>query len=320
MKRTFIMDEAWDYLIILDACRYDVFAEVYGEYLEGKLQRRESAGTSTVDWRDKALTGRHDDVIYVSSNPYINSAMQVKGYKGSDHFAHIYDVWSSSWDEKRGTVLPASVTEAAMLALRDHPGKRLIVHYLQPHAPYLSLDLDSAGFPVPDLSGDRVLAGVDEKGEKGLRAALLRLLSAICYRTGILGDNPAWKLRQWLGMEPASPMDAVRRKLGDRGLRTAYRENLKLVLKEVQGLVRCLAGRIIITSDHGELLGEKGRYSHFGGSDDPLLTGVPWLVIDKKDRQNPVVSDAAGEGATDRSGGEDEARIKARLKALGYID
>ena len=320
MNRTFIMDEAWDYLIILDACRYDVFVEVYREYLEGNLERRDSAGSSTVDWRDKALTGRHDDVVYISSNPYINSAMPVKGYKGSDHFAHVYDVWSGSWDEERGTVLPASVTGAALLALRDHPGKRQIVHYLQPHAPYLSLDMDSAGFPVPDLPGDRVLTGVDDKGEKGVRAALLKLLSAICYKTGILGDNPVWKLRQWLGMEPASPMDAVRRKYGDPGLRTAYRENLRMVLKEVQELVRYLAGRIIITSDHGELLGEKGRYSHFGGSDDPLLTGVPWLVIDKKDRQDPIVSGAAGEGAAGRSGGEDEARIRARLKALGYID
>jgi hypothetical protein len=161
---------------------------------------------------------------------------------------------------------------------------------------------------------------VDDAGEKGVRAVLLKLLSAICYKTGILGDNPVWKLRQWLGMEPASPMDAVRRKYGDQGLRTAYLENLRLVLGEVRELVRYLSGRIIVTADHGELLGEKGRYSHFGGSDDPLLTGVPWLVIVKKDREDPVVSDAGGQKAAGPSGGEDEARIKARLKALGYID
>jgi hypothetical protein len=315
-----MMDETWDHLIILDACRHDFFMEVYRDYLEGNLERRDSAGTSTVDWRDKTLAGRHDDVVYVSSNPYINSAMPVKGYLGSDHFARVYDVWSTSWDEKRGTVLPASVTRAALLALTENADKRLIVHYLQPHAPYLSLDLESAGFPVPDLSGERVLTGVDERGEKGFRAALLRMLSAFCYRTAVLGDNPAWKLRQWLGMAPASPMDAVRREYGDKGLRTAYRENLRMVLKEVRELVRYLAGRIIVTSDHGELLGEKGRYSHFGGSDDPLLTGVPWLVIEKKDREEPGVTDVGKVHPATGSGGEDEARIKARLKALGYID
>jgi hypothetical protein len=320
MNRTFIMDEPWDYLIILDACRHDVFVKVYSEYLDGKLERRDSAGTSTVDWRDKALSGNHGDVVYVSSNPYISSTMPVKGYRGSDHFARVYDVWSSAWDQERGTVLPASVTSAALLALKHNPEKRLIVHYLQPHAPYLNLDLDTGGFPAPDLSGGRVLTGVEAGGEKGVRAALLRLLAAICYKTGILGENPTWKLRQWLGMAPASPMDAVRRKYGDRGLRTAYRENLRLVLREVAELVRHLAGRIIVTSDHGELLGEKGRYSHFGGSDDPLLTGVPWLVIDKKDREEIVDSGQGKEPATGQSGGEDEAKIKARLRALGYLD
>jgi len=320
VKRTCLMDEAWDYLIILDACRHDFFAEVYGEYLEGKLEKRDSPGTATVDWRDKALAGRYDDVVYVSSNPYINSVMPVKGYLGTDHFADVYDVWSTSWDEKRGTVLPASVTSAALLALRDHPEKRVIVHYLQPHAPYLSLEMDSAGFPAPDLSCEKVLTGVDAEGESAARASLFRLLLGICYRTGLLGESPGWKLRQWLGMEPASPMDAVRRRHGDEGLRSAYRENLRIALKEVQRLVRYMAGRIIVTSDHGELLGEGGRYSHCGGSDDPCLTGIPWLVIEKEEREDLNISGAGRENASGQAGGEDEARIKARLKALGYID
>lgn len=67
----------------------------------------------------------------------------------------------------------------------------------------------------------------------------------------------------WL--PPASPMDALRRRYGVNDLRRAYRENLIIVLEHVTRLCYELlhykpAGQIVITADHGELLGEKGRY------------------------------------------------------------
>jgi len=34
-----IMDEKWNYLIILDACRYDYFLNNYKKYLNGKLKK-----------------------------------------------------------------------------------------------------------------------------------------------------------------------------------------------------------------------------------------------------------------------------------------
>jgi len=91
-----------------------------------------------------------------------------------------------------------------------------------------------------------------------------------------------WELREWLGLPPASPMDAVRRKYGVNGLRKAYRENLRIVLEHVAKLCAELlhhkpSARIVITSDHGELLGENGKYSH--GIDEPYTLEVPWLRV-----------------------------------------
>lgn len=44
------LDRSWDYLIILDACRFDVFEEVYDDFLEGRLRKVESVGSSTPEW------------------------------------------------------------------------------------------------------------------------------------------------------------------------------------------------------------------------------------------------------------------------------
>ena len=143
-----------------------------------------------------------------------------------------------------------------------------------------------------------------------------------------MGNRPDWRLRPWLGLGPASPMDAVRRTHGNAGLREAYRRNLVFVLTHVRPLVDCLTGRIVITADHGELLGEDGCYSHWSGSDHPLLREVPRLVIERgpadsaapsRVERGEEASEAVCEPSEARSHGEAE-KIQERLKALGYLD
>ncbi|ELY63814.1 hypothetical protein C492_06831, partial [Natronococcus jeotgali DSM 18795] len=40
------LESEWDYCLVLDACRYDVFEDVYDDYLEGDLEKRRSPGSS----------------------------------------------------------------------------------------------------------------------------------------------------------------------------------------------------------------------------------------------------------------------------------
>jgi len=44
------LESEWDYCLVLDACRYDVFEDVYDEYLDGNLEKRRSVGSSTPEW------------------------------------------------------------------------------------------------------------------------------------------------------------------------------------------------------------------------------------------------------------------------------
>ena len=109
-------------------------------------------------------------------------------------------------------------------------------------------------------------------------------------------------------------MDAVRRKYKASGLRKAYKENLEIVLAELKELLTFLKGKIVITSDHGELLGENKEYSHYPGSSNPLLQQIPWLVIEKKDAL-PIPE----LGVFNVQSNDDAISIENRLRDLGYL-
>ena len=286
-KKIDIMGEDWDYLIILDACRYDYFSQFYSHFFEGELEKLISPSSCTREWCLETFTGYYPDVIYVSANPYINSRVEIANFCAKHHFHRVIDVWDYGWDNKLGTVHPMRVNET-VLTLRDkYPSKRFIIHYLQPHAPYLSPRFSLAGFPKPQPGRKSVLSGVS-LGTRGNRIleGIVDNIGRICKNKGTL-----WKIREILKLPPASPMDAIRRIYGIYGLREAYIENLIIVLEHVAFLVKNLSGTIVITSDHGELLGEKGKFSHPCGETEPILREVPWFKVKsvKREFEPPVI-------------------------------
>ncbi len=313
-----IMEESWDFLIVLDACRYDYFERVFGDFLKGgQLSCRKSVGSCTEEWRKRSFPGYYADVVYVSSNPYINSLKSVLGFHGGEHFYRVIDVWQTRWDESRGTVLPEMVTREALGALARHPGKRMIVHYLQPHAPYLGFGSDCAGFPQPDVGKEVVLMGtVLGEQSKGFRKKIYEKLCSWIKHGCLLGNHPEWFMAEFLQLPPLSPMDAVRRKYGPEGLRRAYQENLEIVLKHVSQLLEYLKGKVVITSDHGEFLGEGRFYSHGLDSDDPCLRHIPWWTTCRADAV-PLREEHIGQA--NRSFVVEEDTIHKRLKDLGYL-
>ncbi|RLF49630.1 MAG: hypothetical protein DRN20_01615 [Thermoplasmata archaeon] len=145
----YVMEENWDFLIVLDACRYDYFNKFYRDFFNsGTLQKAISPGRETVEWCVKNFTEYYHDVIYISPIPFINSMKAVK-YRGfyfdaKKHFYRVVDLWKHGWDNTLQTVRPEAVNTAALTLLKLHPNKRLIIHYMQPHAPYLSLNVPSS--------------------------------------------------------------------------------------------------------------------------------------------------------------------------------
>ena len=114
MDRTNVMQEKWDYLIVLDACRYDYFDRLYRDYFDGDLTKKISIGSCTNQWRDKSFPDCYDDIVYISANPQISANLPVYGYLAGEHFHKVHEVWKTGWDSNSGTVLPETLTNAAI--------------------------------------------------------------------------------------------------------------------------------------------------------------------------------------------------------------
>ncbi|MEF8848304.1 MAG: sulfatase-like hydrolase/transferase [Candidatus Thermoplasmatota archaeon] len=284
MTVKYVTEEEWDFLIILDACRYDFFKDNYEDFFEfGDLYKVESPAIETIEWAEKNFKGKYDDMIYISTTPFINSKKSVRqrGYffDGKKHFFKVIDVWDVGWDDNIQTVRPKTVNKFFEKEFEKHSDKRFILHYMQPHAPYLSLEEIYS-------KHDESYKKVKEHNEKNkIFEKIKKVLLPFFMKT--FGTEIIWKLNKIFGFRQVLPphMEMAWRLIGKEGLKKAYIENLRITLKNVKDLVEKMDGKIVITADHGELLGENGFFGH--GPPLPRhkkLITVPWLIIEKNNK------------------------------------
>ena len=249
-----ILDVDWDTLIVLDDCRFDVFSEEFTmRALPGTLKSIHSLGSWTGEFLLRNFSGeKYLDTVYVSANPFTDRYLKGKVYR-------LISVWKTGWDERHDTVPPRQVYEAAVRALRKYPDKRIIVHFLQPHHPYLSL-----------------------RAKDGTMRVIRDSIAGGSLRMDSVQNEPVNRLY----LSPIYGQFNIKR------LMDAYRENLRAVIPYVELLLHRLRGTSVVTSDHGELFGERvvpflpiEVYGHGIGRNENLIK-VPWWVITDEDRFN----------------------------------
>jgi len=279
-KGPYILDKDWDNLIILDACRYDVFRKANN--ISGDLRCVRSRGTVTSEFiRENFANREAHDTIYISGNAMVGS------HKEHIDVFKLIGMWTRNTNlnspedstDPRSLMDPQPTVNKALNVHEKYPNKRLIVHLLPPHTPFLVKDGES----LPEDSP---------------------------YRT----------------------YTAVRKgKVSADVMRDVYLENVEFGLGYAKELVKKLDGKSVITSDHGELLGEgipfpvrvldkrwnfanHGYYdwAHYGGIREPELMNVPWLVIEG-DKRRTIQSEPESAGID-----MDESTIESQLEALGY--
>lgn len=199
-------------------------------------------------------------------------------------FHAVIDVWQTHWDEERRTVWPEAVVEATREAHETYPNKRVLTHFMQPHYPFLGETGEAIAHS--GIEWTKRLVEQDESSR----------------------DNPTvWSL-------------ASEGELEEETVRTAYDENLEVVLPHVQELLDATEGRTVVTSDHGNLIGERiaplneKQYGHPWNTDVDGLRKVPWLVVERSNRRR-----IEPEPPRDK----DEIRgsvVEDRLSDLGYVD
>ncbi|RLI40718.1 hypothetical protein DRO69_12530, partial [Candidatus Bathyarchaeota archaeon] len=216
-----LLEEKWDFLIILDACRYDYFKDVYRNYLDGNVKKAISPALHTMDWLNKVFPDFYDDIVYISANPYINSKIEVTDqyglkFDGKRHFFEVVDVWKWEWDFKLGTVPPHNVNEA-LFKYGHNKNKRFIIHYIQPHEPYISENYIRY---IPKSYVENINNIFNEERKRknvNFRASIGKIIQ------NIFGIEWRWRVSKLLGISPSSQPDAIGFKEGVKGLRIAYK-------------------------------------------------------------------------------------------------
>ncbi|SHG71366.1 alkaline phosphatase family protein [Halobaculum gomorrense] len=274
-----IYEKDWDVLVVLDACRYDLFAAAvsspdtdFAFVDRGSLAATRSVESATRPWMRRTFGPGVEGVEqthYVVGSPW--SSLQLD----ESWFASLDPVWQDAWDDDHGTLLPETVTDRALAASREvdfDAGERLLVHYMQPHCPFI----DS-----PDIATPKAADGFTDAAERDV----------------------------WTRLQAGEvSLDEVR---------DGYRANLDLALVEVERLLHGIdSERVIITSDHGNATGEYGLYGHPESMPFDCLREVPWFettAIDTGERPSSgrVRSDPTSAEPTDDD-------IETRLRALGY--
>lgn len=283
-QKNLIKKRKWDFLIILDACRYDYFERAYKDLLqEGNLQKVISPGSCTEEWLKETFQNEnYEDLVYVSSMPHINSkGIDVYGFKATNCFKDVIDVWDIGWDEKLETVPPQKVNSEAIKTLQKYPDSRMVIHYAQPHAPYLSIKSEEKNETASPKNSKPISEWLQASSSNPILKLMKRELKKGIGRkiVRIIGQETVWKLREVLGEEPSGLVYQTVKKFGKEKLQEAYMKNLEEVLKAVSALTPKLHGNIILTADHGESLGENGSYGHGARLSDPELREVPWFEI-----------------------------------------
>jgi len=125
-----VFGEEWDNLVILDAACYHLFEG----WDAGELESRESRGASTIEFLRGNFENRDlRDTVYVSANPHISQI--------NTRLHEVVECWGDEdWSSIFDTIQPEKVTEKALRAGEKHPNKRLVVHYMQPHYPFVFED------------------------------------------------------------------------------------------------------------------------------------------------------------------------------------
>ena len=261
----------WDNLFILDACRYDLFAA--HDPLEGDLQAVRSKGSDSWEFMEGNFAGRTlHDTVYVTANPHVYELPE-------DTFHAVENLLETRWDEETGTVLPEAVVEEAIAAHERYPDKRLIVHFMQPHFPFLG----PTGREFPQMSLD--------------------------MENGSDAPNPWFGLLYEDDLEIETVLTAYRENFD---LLVPHLEEL---LEAVPGKSVVTADHGNLIGERGFPIPMR-MYGHPRGLHREEVLTVPWLECEATKRRKTVAEPPSRDQDGDET---DDELVEQRLEALGYV-
>jgi len=283
---TNVYDRNWDALIILDACRVDALREVEDEYefltVEDSIT---SVGSTSFEWMnhtfDETYRSEIEQTAYVTGNTYTERVLAEDGDTG--HAAapfgpSEYNVVNPDMFGYVEELWRARFDDESEWTLSGEAGSR--VH--------------------PRYTTDRAITA-------GRAQPTEQLIVHYMY------PHDPYPLAT--GEELFQPFDALRSSETTREAAwAAYLTNLRLVLDEVERLLRNLdAETVVITADHGEAFGEYGFYRHVIGCPLSCMREVPWVETSATDKRTYTPYAPHPESTAESTSAEKQ------LENLGYL-
>jgi len=300
IKERPIWDSGFDVCLVLDSCRYDLWEEVVGA--DNSLVRSMgeigdtfplatnteyiwSVGSASPHWISKTFNDDYreswESAGYVTANPFSGKQGDEMDYLDAsvvplnDTLPYVDDVWQDSWPmtDELPTVSPKTLTDRALWAYSNR--EQLGIDRLVVHymQPHIPFRSQKEWCAGWDLYGFGTGGG---KGKNDWHKV----------RDGEIERDLFWK---------------------------AYADNLEWVLAEVKRWYELTSADILVTSDHGNGMGEFGQWGHPPGSANPAIRKVPFCEI------AGVGSDCVGDVSVkppdlDRQNTD----VEQQLQALGY--
>lgn len=193
---TNVFEREWDLLILLDTCRVDALRALADEYsfLE-EVGTVRSVGGATPEWIAKTFSTPNEDVIgdtcYLTATPQARGILEEQlpaqqplrqshlAYKllqyyntvdisalGGVEFLFQYESIGENgrYGHPDGATPPRYVTDRAISVAREGHFDRLILHYMQPHAPYVANAI-AEDRDLEEWEGPRPLQYLRETGD-----------------------------------------------------------------------------------------------------------------------------------------------------------
>lgn len=241
----YVLDKEWDVLLILDGCRVDVLEEVADEYEflpEPPFDTIWSAESYSEGWLKANFTGEQADLhsermqnlTHITGNPFTEM------FDG-DEFAELDEVWEYGWDAEQGYMPPDGLTKNAIESYRDNPDGEMLVHYMQPHAPFVGESSTKYTLTLDKFNNT----------EKMLESRTPWDL----YRDSVISREQLWN----------AYLDTLRLGLN----------SVEYLLSEIDD-----EKTVILSADHGNAMGEWGVYGHPPSVPVPSVREVPWVKAD----------------------------------------
>lgn len=273
-----VMEKDWDNLIILDACRFDVFADLCD--IDGDLSSVVTQGETTAKFIQRNFGGNSFyDTVYVCANAAVgNNIEHVDVYRFEGLWGDQGTV--SGWDQYRNGIHPEIVVDKTLEVQEEYDNKRIISHFLQPHCPYIVKD----GKQLPKESKYRSL-------EAAARGEVPREEITAVYR-----ENVEYVLEYVEELVP---------QLSGKTVITA--DHGELLGDPLPGHWKYLHPR--------HPIGKKQlfHYGHWRNIRAGPLINVPWFEVDHNGERRNIESAGHSEGVE-----IDRQSIDEQLKMLGY--